>query len=387
MVVPLLSDADLLARLVGFDSVSRNSNLPLADFVCEYLNRPGVGIQRNPSPDGGKTNLVITIGPEGDERRKGLVLSGHMDVVPADEPDWRSDPFVLTESGESYVGRGASDMKGFLAIATNAAARLNPKELVHPLVFIFTYDEELGTIGAKHFADTWPDAAMMPKNTIIGEPTSLHAIRMHKGHMAIRLVVEGAPAHSGYPHLGRSAIEPVGRMIVALTDLRTQLANERPPNREHFSEVPFVPLNIAQVSGGSAINVVPDLCELNIGFRLLPGMESGPLLERIRETLRDALGETEYNLEVRYESPPMLLREDAHVYQTLCRHIAQEDTHSVSYATDAGWLQTMGFECVIWGPGSIEVAHKPNESMPIGQLDRAAQLVSEIIAKHCLSPE
>ena len=206
----------------------------------------------------------------------------------------------------------ASDMKGFLAIATNAAARLNPNELVHPLVFIFTYDEELGTIGAKHFADTWPDAAMMPKSTIIGEPTSLHAIRMHKGHMAIRLVVEGAPAHSGYPHLGRSAIEPVGRMIVALTDLRTQLANERPPNREHFSEVPFVPLNIAQVSGGSAINVVPDLCELNIGFRLLPGMESGPLLERIRETLRDALGETEYNLEVRYESPPMLLREDAH---------------------------------------------------------------------------
>ena len=113
--MPLLSDADLLARLVGFDSVSRNSNLPLADFLCEYLDRPGVGIQRNPSPDSGKTNLVVTIGPEGNERRKGLVLSGHMDVVPADEPDWHSDPFVLTESGESYVGRGASDMKGFLA--------------------------------------------------------------------------------------------------------------------------------------------------------------------------------------------------------------------------------------------------------------------------------
>ncbi|MCZ6857253.1 MAG: acetylornithine deacetylase [Gemmatimonadetes bacterium] len=385
--MPLLSDADLLARLVGFDSVSRSSNLPLADFLCQYLDRPGVSIQRNPSPDSGKTNLVITIGPEGDERRKGLVLSGHMDVVPADEPDWHSDPFVLTESGESYVGRGASDMKGFLAIAANAAAQLDPKELIHPLVFLFTYDEEVGTIGAKHFADTWPDAGMMPKSTIIGEPTSLHAIRMHKGHMAIRLVVEGAPAHSGYPHLGRSAIEPVGRMIVALTDLRTKLASEHPPNREHFPEVPFVPLNIAQVSGGSAINVVPDLCELNIGFRLLPKMESGPLLERIRETIRDALGDTQYDLEVRYESPPMLLREDAHVYQTLCRHIGQEDTHSVSYATDAGWLQTMGFECVIWGPGSIEVAHKPNESMPIGQLERGARLVSEIIAKHCLSPE
>lgn len=384
---PTLSDRELLEKLVSFDSVSRNSNLPIADFMADYVDRPGVRVQRNPSADGEKTNLVICFGPEGEESRRGLVLSGHMDVVPADEDDWRSDPFALMERDDTLVGRGASDMKGFLAIAVNAAARIDPTKLLHPLVFIFTYDEEIGTVGAKRFADTWPDADVLPKATIIGEPTSLNAIRMHKGHMAIRLVVEGTPAHSGYPHLGHSAIEPVGRTIVALTDLRTQLMSEHPPNREHFPEVPFVPLNIAQVSGGSAINVVPDLCELNIGFRLLPEMESGPLLERIRERIRDAIGDTQYNLDVRYESPPMLLRENAHVYQTLCRHIGQEDTHSVSYSTDAGWLQTMGFECVIWGPGSIEVAHKPNESMPIDQLERAAQLVSEIIAKHCLSPE
>ena len=380
----LLSDHELLERLVTFDSVSRNSNLPLADFICDYLDRPGVRVQRNPSPDGGKANLVISIGPEGNEHRKGLVLSGHMDVVPADEDDWRSDPFRLTESGQTYVGRGATDMKGFLAIATNAAARLDPAKLAQPLVFIFTCDEEVGTLGARHLAASWPDAETLPKSTIIGEPTSLRVIRMHKGHLAFRLIVEGTPAHSGYPHLGDSAIEPVGRMIVALADLRRQLAAEHPPHSDHFPEVPFVPLNIGLVSGGAAINVVPDFCELNVGFRPLPEMDSEPLLARIYETLDAALGDTSYELQVDYESPPMLLAEDAHIYQSLCDHMGQRETHSVSYATDAGWLQTMGLECVIWGPGSIEVAHKPNEAMPMAQFEDGAELVAKFIQQYCL---
>ena len=134
-------------------------------------------INRNLSPDGTKTNLVIGFGPETDEHRNGLVLSGHLDVVPADEDEWSSDPFILTEIGESYAGRGSSDMKGFLAIATNAAARLDLTKLVHPLVFIFTYDEEVGTVGAKHLADTWPDVEALPRSAIIGEPTSLRVIR------------------------------------------------------------------------------------------------------------------------------------------------------------------------------------------------------------------
>ncbi len=126
-----LSDRELLEKLVSFDSVSRNSNLPIADFMADYVDRPGVRVARNPSADGEKTNLVISFGPEGDDARRGLVLSGHMDVVPADEDDWRSDPFALTEQDDTLVGRGASDMKGFLAIATNAAARIDPTKLLH----------------------------------------------------------------------------------------------------------------------------------------------------------------------------------------------------------------------------------------------------------------
>ena len=379
----LLSDVDLLARLVGFDSVSRNSNLPLADFICDYLDRPGTRVERNPSPDAAKTNLVIAMGPENTGHRTGLVLSGHMDVVPADEDEWRSDPFTLTQRDDTYVGRGATDMKGVLGLAVNAAARLDPSKLTAPLALVFTYDEEIGTAGAKHFADSWPDAEALPKSAIIGEPTSLGVIRMHKGHLAFRVTVAGTPAHSGYPHLGRSAIEPVGRTIVALSELRRQLAAERPPHREHFPEVPFVPLNIGQVYGGSAVNVVPDRCELHVGVRLLPDMQSAPLLERVSATLDTALGDLSYQLDVLYESPPMLLGEDAHIHRSLCDHVGQQHSLSVSFATDAGWLQTMGFECVIWGPGSIEVAHKPNEYLPVADLQRGSELLHEVVLEHC----
>jgi acetylornithine deacetylase len=233
----LLSNEELLAVLVGFDSTSRKSNLPLADFICEYLTRPGIRVERVPSPDSDKVNLVVRVGSGGLGDRTGLALAGHMDVVPAEEPDWRSDPFTLTQVGDSYFGRGACDMKGFLALAINAVAAADPSSYRHPLVLVLTYDEEVGTAGARHLAGTWTGAASLPKATIVGEPTSLRVIRMHKGYLDFHVVIEGLSAHSGYPHLGRSAIEPMGRLIVALTALRETLEGETPPHSEYFPEV------------------------------------------------------------------------------------------------------------------------------------------------------
>jgi acetylornithine deacetylase len=146
-------------------------------------------------------------------------------------------------------------------------------------------------------------------------------------------------------------------------------------------------LNVAQVEGGVAVNVVPDRCELQVGFRLLPGMEAAPILDRIRAALDKALGDTDYDMRALYESPPMLLDDQAQIYRTACQHVEQVDTYSASYATDAGWLQTMGLECVIWGPGSIDVAHKPNESIPISEMQRGNELVEQVIAQHCLTPK
>jgi acetylornithine deacetylase len=378
----LLADADLLARLVAFDTTSRNSNLPLADFLCEYLDRAGLRVARNPSADGAKENLVAWTGPEPAGDRGGLVLSGHMDVVPAGEDGWTSDPFTLADAGDRWVARGACDMKGFLALAANLAAEARPERLRAPLVLVFTYDEEVGTLGAKRFTETYPQAEALPRSVIIGEPTSLRVARAHKGHLKMRITFHGTSAHSGYPHLGINAVEPAGRAIVALERLRRELESEAAPHRELFPEVPFVPLNVATVHGGSAINVVPDRCAVELGVRPLPGIASEELVERVSRTVREA-ATLEPEIEILSDSPPMLLDEAAPIHRHLCALTGQSEGASVSFATDAGWLQRLGMDCAIFGPGSIEVAHKPNESLPKSDLAAARGYLERTIRQFC----
>jgi acetylornithine deacetylase len=379
-----LSDAELLARLVGFDSTSRNSNLPIADFLCDYLDRPGVRIARNPSPDGGKTNVIAWLGPEPEGDRRGLVLSGHMDVVPADEEGWRHDPFALADEGNRWVGRGSCDMKGFLALAANLAIEARPERWRAPLALVFTYDEEVGTLGAKRLTESFPAAERLPRSAIIGEPTSLRVARTHKGHAKLRVTLHGVSAHSGYPHLGANAIEPAGRVIVALAALRRELEAEAPPNRELFPEVPYVPLNVGTVHGGSAINVVPDRCVVEVGFRPLPGVTSEELIERVSRAARVAAAPFEPTIELLSDSPPMLLDEASPIHRHLSGLVGQSAGASVSFATDAGWLQRLGMNCAIFGPGSIEVAHKPNEFLPKDEFAAARGLLERTVDHFCL---
>jgi acetylornithine deacetylase len=379
----LLNNKELLSRLVSFDSTSANSNLPVADFICDYLDRPGIDIERNESDDGTKTNLVIRIGPRG-RGREGLTLSGHTDVVPATESEWLSDPFSLTEKDGKLLGRGTADMKGFLALALNRAASLDPSRLHSPLALILTYDEEVGTLGARRFAETWPHHDQLPVSTIIGEPTALRVIRMHKGHLGLRVTIFGISAHSGYPHLGENAIEPAAQIITGLSQLRRELENERDANSEYFPEVPYVPLNIARVDGGVALNVVPDKCVVECCIRLLPQMQKEPITERVRDVVQRCAGKTPFEIEFMGEAPPMMLPETAPVYTQLCSEVGQEVTLSASYATDAGWFQTMGMQCAIFGPASIEVAHKPNEFMPIAEFERANAILERVANHFCV---
>jgi acetylornithine deacetylase len=379
-----LDDRELLARLVAFDTTSHTSNLPLADFLAEYLDRPGVRIERNRSPDGSKTNLVVTVGPPREDRR-GLVLSGHMDVVPALEAEWRSDPFTLVVDGDRYVGRGTADMKGFLALATNRFAALTPTTVRRPLALLFTYDEETGTLGARRFTETWPEPERLPREIVIGEPTQMRVVRAHKGLLRLRLRFAGIAAHSGYPHLGHNAIEPAARAIVALSELRRRMEAERPPHHEQFPQVPFAALNVGTIAGGSATNVVPDRCEVDLGIRLLPGMGAAAMADRVRETVADALGAEPFTLEHVNLSPPMIAPTDAPIHRDLCEAMHQHDEHSVMFATDAGWLQDAGFRCVLFGPGNIEVAHRPNEFMPADELRRAGEVLDGLVYRRCLA--
>jgi acetylornithine deacetylase len=381
---PRLADAALLERLVAFDTTSSLSNLPLADFIADYLDRPGVRIERLPSESGTKANLLVRAGPERDDGA-GLTLSGHMDVVPAEEPEWRSPPFELTRVGETYVGRGTADMKGALALAVNRLAGSDPARLRRPLALLFTYDEEVGTLGARRFAESAGPAPALPRDVVIGEPTSLRVVRLHKGMIRLQLDFSGRAAHSGYPHLGRNAIEPAARAIAALADLRLELESERPPHGEHFPEVPFAALNVGVVSGGSAINVIPDRCTVQVGIRLLPEMRADAMIERVRDTVTAALPDEPFRLTPLGESPAMMLDEHAALHRELCGMVGQQGTESVAFATDAGWLQRVGLRCAVFGPGSIEVAHRPNEFLPIAEFERAGGVLDELIHRRCLA--
>ena len=373
-----LSDFDLLERLVAFDTTSSNSNLELVGFLADYGE--GATVERHASPDGAKANLIMRFGPARDDRA-GLVLSGHMDVVPATEKEWRSDPFALKDGGDRFVGRGTCDMKGFLAVAVNVAREA--KDLAQPLALVFTYDEEVGTVGARHLVEHWTPVESLPRQAIIGEPTSLGVVRMHKGHLRLRVTIHGVAAHSGYPHLGKSAIETAARVLVSLRGLRHRFEKAGGPQAEHFPEVPFVPLNVGLIRGGVAVNVVPDKCVLEIGARALPGMNEAGIVGSIREAVANAAGSDPWELDVLAESPPMLLDSGAPIHGCLCGQTGQDDERAVSYATDAGWLARTGMQCAIFGPGSIEVAHKPNEFVPKQDLIDARGHLERAVERFC----
>jgi acetylornithine deacetylase len=367
-----VDDVELLSRLVAFDTVSHRSNLALVDFLCEYS---GATAERVPSPDGSKANLVLRFGPDEGE---GLVLCGHMDVVPAEEEGWRSDPFRLREEEDRLFARGACDMKGFLAVATNVA--MEARGLGGPLVLVFTYDEETGTAGARDLVERWPLLGTLPKRAIIGEPTGLRVVRMHKGHVRVRVTMHGLSAHSALPHLGKNAIEAAARVLVSLRGLRHRLEEARGPNAAHFPEVPFVTLNVGTIRGGVAANVVPDRCVIEVGARPLPGMEAAEVVEQVRAAVANAAGDAPWELEVPGESPPLLLDSASSLHAHLCSVVGQKGDASVAFATDGGWLARGGIECAVFGPGDIAVAHKPNEFVTRGDLTRARAFLQRVIA-------
>lgn len=375
-----LSDVELLERLVAFDTTSRLPSAPIFDFVADYLRSAGCRLQRWDS-SGGKAELVAWRGPacEGIVER-GLTLSGHLDCVPADEPGWDSDPFRLLNRGGRLTGRGAVDMKGFAAIAMNLLAEA-PEDAGGPLALLLTSDEEVGSLGAQRFARTWHGTPALPGNVVIGEPTGLRVVRMHKGHLKLRIAVEGRASHSGLPEAGINAIERGAQVVTALAQVAGTLRAERCTFSRAFPECPYPVLNIGMIRGGRAVNVVPDECVIDLGLRLLPGQRSedyGPeyLLRRLPAPLQDVV-----KCEIVNDSPPMLCPADAPVLQRLLELTGQTEELGVSFASDAGWLSRQGFACVLFGPGDMQDAHCPNESIALEQLEAASARLCELISR------
>jgi len=382
MTTPLADD-ELLTRLVRFDSTSHKSNIPIADFLCDYLDLPKTRIIRNPDQGQNNVNLLVRIGPES-ERGAGLILSGHLDVVPALEPNWNSDPFDVHADDECYYGRGVCDMKGFVALATNLARPYARKKLTHPIVLLFTFDEEVGTIGARHFVDTWGGIIPLPHHAIIGEPTRLGVVRMHKGHVKIRVTTRGRAAHSGYPHLGVNAIEPMATIVSALTGLNREFAGETHDSSRFYLNAPSCTINLAMIHGGSAINIVPDACTLDVGVRILPGVDPDEIVDRVRRVVDKAGVDTAGPVEKIGVSPPLLTDADSRIHREACSVVGQTDTLAVSYASDAGVFSDLGINSVLFGPGDIAVAHKPNECLLKREFVEASGLLEQMIRRFCV---
>ena len=368
----------ILRQLVSIETTSRLSNRPLAEWMADFLDRRGVTIELD--EHGEKVNLLARIGPES-PAGEGLTVCGHMDTVPAEEPGWNSSPFELHDAGDRWVARGSCDMKGFLALALDRAARLEPARLRSPLVLLFTADEELGSVGARRFVSGCGREASLPRATLIGEPTELAVVRLHKGHLRARLTFEGQSAHSGYPHRGVNAVEAAGQAMASLSDLARELEQERPPSGRYFPGVPHVVLNLARVEGGDATNVVPDHCTLDFGLRLLPETDAEELLQRVRTAIRAVGIAAGHVLETVNLSPAMSTPADAPLHRDLCAITGQTETQAVSFSSDAGVLSDLGLDCILFGPGSIEVAHKPNEYLPKRELMRAGEVLDRLIAQ------
>ena len=378
-----LSPRDILERLIAIDSTSHRSNRPIADCARDLTDEPGVRMTEFTDEAGEKVSLLIEKGPVREDRA-GLVLCGHLDVVPATEPEWESDPFTLTERHGHFYGRGVADMKGFDALAIHTFRGQNAAALDAPLALLLTADEELGSRGAQRLLEIWDPSRVIPKATIIGEPTSLRAVRMHKGHLTMRVTLRGRAAHSGSPHLGLNAIEPAAAILSALIGLRFEYEAMRTGASEFFNTVPHPVLNVARIRGGEALNVIPETCVIEFGVRLMPDQSPEVAMEIITDRLRrSVLDPAAVTIELINNNPPMLLDENAAIYRSLAHQLGQHETIGVSFASDGGWLARLGLETVLWGPGTIEVAHRPNEVLSVDEFHRAGIMLEELVASQC----
>ena len=367
----------LLSDLIAIDSTSSLSDEPIATYIEQYFDGSDVVCHRLSAHEEGKFNLLLV---KGEHSEVGLTLCGHMDTVPASPARWESDPWILTERNGKWYARGSCDMKGFVAIAMKA---IECAKITHGcLAVLLVCDEELGSFGAKHVLENGLPVPL-PKQIIIGEPTSLQVVRLHKGHLSMRVSIEGVSAHTGSPHLGKNALVEGGKVICALSELAKKYKSLHTDCSEHFPEVAKFPvLTVSTVKSGSAINVVPDTFELGIGMRLLPDQDKEEVVTEIKEAISEAC-KLDWKLEELANNPTMLTRENAPINDWLSNYIGQTESIGVSYGTDGGYLSQGGYECVLYGAGDIAVAHKPDEYVPINEMETCVETIDAAVRHFC----
>ncbi|MDF2395880.1 acetylornithine deacetylase [Pseudomonas sp. 3MA1] len=365
------SSRELLAHLVGFATVSRDSNLELIGFIRDYLARHGVDSELIYNPQRTKANLFASIGPSD---RGGVVLSGHTDVVPVDGQAWSVEPFVLSERQGRLYGRGTADMKGFIAAVLAAVPGLTRRRLRLPVHLAFSYDEEVGCLGVRPMLERLQQRSHKPLLCLIGEPTELRPVLGHKGKLAMRCQVRGAACHSAYAPYGVNAIEYAARLIGKLGEIGSRLA--QPEHHDPRFDPPFSTVQTGTIQGGRALNIVPAECQFDFEVRTLPGDDAQAVVKQLQgyaeaellPQMQAVQADTGITLQPLSAYPGLATAADSQAAELLALLSGSREFTTVAFGTEGGLFHEAGIPTVVCGPGSMDQGHKPDEFISLEQL-------------------
>lgn len=381
---------DWLSRLIAFDTVSRHSNLALIHDVRAYCEQLGLTVDLTFNEAKTKANLFVTVpaGENADQINNGLVLSGHTDVVPVDGQDWTSEPFTATIRGDKLYGRGACDMKGFIACALTilpqAVQLSNSGQLRRPLHLALSFDEEVGCLGAPLILADLKARGITPDYCIVGEPTNMAMVVAHKGIAVYRCRVHGKSAHSSLIGQGVNAISYASRLVGYVDTLAEELS-ARDDNDALFT-VPYSTLSVGTIHGGTATNIVPNLCEFTFDYRNLPHMTQDDILAPIQAKVAELNAQMqarapETGIELMQEEsvPAMTDNNSAELQSLIAALTGDDERHKVAYATEGGQFTNAGIPTIICGPGSIEQAHKADEYVELIEIERCDGFLQKLL--------
>jgi acetylornithine deacetylase len=385
------STAEMLDRLVSFDTTSRNSNLPLIDFVRGYLDAHEVPYRLAFDETGEKASLHAIVGPR---EPGGLALSGHVDTVPVEGQAWTGDPFALRRQsgpeGERLVARGTADMKGFVAAALAAVPDLKARGLARPAHLLITYDEETTCNGARRLIEDLQESGLRPDLCLVGEPSGMKPILAHKGRMAMRVRVRGVPGHSSQPAYGVNAIQAAARAIAHIDAEARRFAAEG-PFVEGF-DPPHTTVHVGTFQGGSILNIIPEEAAFTMEWRTVPGDDFFAEVDRLRAHVAATIEpemhavapESGFTFEEIAWIPALALPAD-HKLAAEVRHLTGSNSAgAVSYGTEGGLYQDAGIATIICGPGHVAQAHRPDEWVALSELDACDAFIRRLAERMLL---
>jgi acetylornithine deacetylase len=381
-----MSPREMLARLIAFPSVSTSSNLDIIDFCRDWLNSHGVESHVVMSPEGDKANLYATIGPRVEG---GIVLSGHTDVVPVEGQNWTTDPWTLTEKNGRLYGRGATDMKGFDALVLALVPEMVRAPLKRPIHIALSYDEEIACRGAPSMVRAMVESIPAPSAVIVGEPTRHAVVTGHKASVQLRTQVTGYAVHSSRIDQGVSAVMNAARLIAWHEDVMEE--NRRQVDPENPFEPPYTTLHCGMMAGGNAANVVSSSAWFFSDIRAIPTERPVDYLARYETYIRDVIEprmkaiapETGVAVELVAEVPGLKPETDGAAERLMRRLTGDNGTHVVSYGTEAGLFQRVGWSTVVCGPGDIAQAHQPDEYIEISEFQAGEAILRRLIGDLC----